>query len=66
MNLPGLDLTNIHSHVLQNLSSFSKNHQCQSTKLLNPNSSADEHVDYLLTVNFLINYIDESCITQES
>jgi len=45
---------------------FSENHQCQSTNLLKPDSPANEHGDYLLTVNFLINYIDEPCITQGS
>jgi len=31
-------------------------------KLLNPDSSTDEPGHYLLTVNFLIDYIDDSCI----
>jgi len=38
------------------------NNQCQLTKLLKPDSIADELGDYLLTINSLINYIDQSCI----
>jgi len=41
---------------------FSFNNQCQPTKLLKPDSSIDELRNYLLTVIFFINYIDESCI----
>jgi len=62
MNLLGLDLNNFHSHVLQNLSSFltimNVIHEFTQTTF-----SRDEPGDYLLIFNFLINYIDESCIT---
>jgi len=49
------------SHTLQNLSSFLSK-ICQTTTLLKINSSISKPRDYLLIVNSLINYIDESFV----
>jgi len=58
INLLGLSLTNLHSHLIKTFTSFPIINQRQPTKLLNPNSSANELKIILLTVNFLINYIN--------
>jgi len=52
VNLLGLYLINLHSCITKFIL-FSKNNQCQSTKLLKPDFSVDGPGDYLLIVNQL-------------
>jgi len=42
MNLPGLNLTNLYSHVQKIVTFFPITNQCQLTKILTPNSLAKE------------------------
>ena len=57
-----LGLTKTQSHVWKKIIFFSNKCQCQPSKLLKLDSSMDEFGDYILTVNSLINYINEFCI----
>jgi len=61
VNLLGLDFTNLQSRITKLIFFFNHN-QCQSTIVLKPDSPTEKHRDYLLTFNFLINYIDKSYI----